>query len=230
MIISEWIKCSDTLPPEMQEVETKINDAQGERNLAVLSYHRTQWWTPDFARFVYENPTHWRKALKTNRELFAKHVALGVFVETGTCFGRSVAIALELGYKEIRSVEAKPERHVECLKLFADNPQVRLWCGESQTILPEMISDLVVPAVFWNDAHPSGSDSYNIGEQSKILMTELQIIASHPVKSHVILIDDLSGDIEIFARELFPDADIEVHQTDESDNSKVMEIQCRIKI
>lgn len=225
----EWQLSSVSLPPDGQEVETMIDTGNSVAEVRRLTLHRTQWWTPNFESFV-EPPTHWRPFLKTNRELFAPHAALGTFIETGTCFGRSVTMALELGFQHVRSVEAKKERYEECVKLFASQPQVRLWHGESVTALPEMLADLTGPALFWLDAHPSGEDSHNTGDQSEILMAELRILAAHRVKSHVILIDDLTKDVEDFARELFADAEIQIHRTDESENSRVLEIRQRLKI
>lgn len=164
--------------------------------------------------------------MTTNRDLFAKHVGLRHFVETGSCFGRSIQQAVELGYSDVRSVEAKPARYEHCLQLFLSNPNVRLWCGDSVKLLPEMVSDLNEPALLWLDSHPSGDDSYNCGSQSENLMAEMRAISNHHVKNHVILIDDLTPDIEKFAREFFPTAGFEVHNTDEG-LAKVLEVVLR---
>jgi hypothetical protein len=43
--------------------------------------------------------------------------------------------------------------------------------------------------MFWLDAHYSSRDTAK-GEVSVPLLDELQVIASHPIKDHVILIDD----------------------------------------
>lgn len=162
--------------------------------------------------------------MTTNRELFAKYAHLDAWIETGSCLGRSIAIAVELGFQDIRSVEAQPERYEHCRNLFADKSHVRLWCGESIKVLPEMLSDLNTPALIWCDAHPSGAGSYEQGAQSENLILELTIIARHHVAGHVILIDDLTSDIDLFARTLFPSAQIHVHDTDEG-LEKVMEIR-----
>lgn len=160
----------------------------------------------------------------TNKDLFFKHLALNTWIETGSCFGRSITEAVELGFSDIRSVEAKPERYAECVKLFSGNPGVKLWLGESVKMLPEMLAGVNHPALFWLDAHPSGEDSYNIGNQSQILMLELAMISNHPISGHVILIDDLTADVDVFAKTLFPTAQITVYDTDEGP-AKVMEIK-----
>ena len=53
--------------PEDIEVETKIHDTQGERNIQTLVKRnrepgktRPLFWTPDGAMYVYYTPTHWR--------------------------------------------------------------------------------------------------------------------------------------------------------------------------
>jgi hypothetical protein len=168
--------------------------------------------------------------MTTNKEIFSKHVPLGTFVETGTCFGRSVEIALVLGFKEVRSVEGDIERFKHCQEKFKHYPQVKLWCGESIDLLPVMIHDLKTPALFWLDAHASGPEGYGLDhetnpwhEQSYILRTELKAIKERGMLGDVILVDDLTPDVESFARELFKHAAIWVHDTDEGPH-KVMEV------
>lgn len=56
----EWVSCRDKLPPWSIDVETKIDDEQGVRNVAVLRLYRNLWWLPDKSMYVYYNPTHWR--------------------------------------------------------------------------------------------------------------------------------------------------------------------------
>ena len=169
--------------------------------------------------------------MTTNKELFAKHSHLSAFIETGTCYGRSVELALELRFPSIISVEADPDRWQFCVEKFLHRWRVTIYYGESVTKLPEMIADLDEPALFWLDAHPSGDGSYGQDfernpehEQSNILHRELQIIQRHPVQGHVILIDDLMPSVEACARELFPQARFAVHDTDEGPH-KVLEIQ-----
>lgn len=48
------------------EVETKIDDEHGERNVQTLVARqrapgcRVMWWLPDGSMYVYYQPTHWR--------------------------------------------------------------------------------------------------------------------------------------------------------------------------
>lgn len=61
-----WISCAVKLPPKDVVVETKIDDAQGVRNIQALKRYRREegcrdlWFTPDGGMYVYYAPTHWR--------------------------------------------------------------------------------------------------------------------------------------------------------------------------
>jgi hypothetical protein len=126
-----------------------------------------------------------------------------VFIETGTCFGRSVLAAMKAGYKLIKSVEAKDDFYEHCVKLFALHPEVQLFHGKSIDHLGAMLADLQGPAVIWLDAHVSGpksagySDYIEKGEgsdyhQHTAIKKELEIVLAHS-PTHTILIDDQNG-------------------------------------
>lgn len=135
-----------------------------------------------------------------------------VFIETGTCYGRSVTAAIEAGYNTIKSVEAKDEYYLHCVELFKDKANsVSLFKGKSIDHLPKMLEGIDKPAVFWLDAHVSGEASAGYedwkakGEESDFhqhtaLKKELAIVLNHR-KDHIILIDDQNG----------PNADNEVY-------------------
>ena len=46
--------------PEGRPVLTKIDDAQGERNIQTLKRSGRLWFVPDGSTYVYYAPTHWR--------------------------------------------------------------------------------------------------------------------------------------------------------------------------
>jgi hypothetical protein len=58
--MSEWIPCSDSLPPEAVPVMTKIDDYAGVRNQQSLKRMGRLWFFPDGSMYVYYEPTHWR--------------------------------------------------------------------------------------------------------------------------------------------------------------------------
>jgi hypothetical protein len=55
-----WNIASQVLAPEGVEVETKIHDKDGERNVQTLRRRGRLWWIPDGSMYVYYTPTHWR--------------------------------------------------------------------------------------------------------------------------------------------------------------------------
>ncbi len=64
MKTTSWIKCTDRLPPKDEIVETKIDDAQGVRNVGTLRRMNRLWFVADKSVYVYYTPTHWRPILK----------------------------------------------------------------------------------------------------------------------------------------------------------------------
>ena len=68
---------------------------------------------------------------------------------------------------------------------------IGLYFGSSEERLNEMISDIDEPIMFWLDAHFSGGDTAKADNgTSSPLRKELDIIATHPIKEHTIIVDD----------------------------------------
>jgi len=59
--MNPWISVKECRPPENEEVETKIDDQRGIRNVTTLKLHNNLWWFPDMSMYIYYCPTHWRK-------------------------------------------------------------------------------------------------------------------------------------------------------------------------
>lgn len=59
--MSEWIPNKEGFAPVPKgvEIETKIDDERGVRNVTTLVWDR-MWWFPDRSMYVYYTPTHWR--------------------------------------------------------------------------------------------------------------------------------------------------------------------------
>jgi hypothetical protein len=113
---------------------------------------------------------------------------LRVLVETGTFLGNTVAANLD-AFQVIHSIELSEEFYRRARRRFAQFPKVRLWHGDSTYVLASILGDIDEPAVFWLDAHFSGTGTAR-GASDTPIGAELQIIARHPVKRHLILIDD----------------------------------------
>lgn len=127
--------------------------------------------------------------MPVSAEIFAEYPNR-FFVETGTYCGDGVVAALQAGFKDIRSVELSARLCELVRARFAAQPGVRIWCGESPLMLPDMLRDIDGPATFWLDAHYSSGITAH-GPEVCPLLRELEAIAAHPVKTHTILIDDV---------------------------------------
>lgn len=65
---TQWTRIIDHLPPENQEVETKIDDYMGVRNEQTLKRVGKLWMCPDGSMYVYYTPTHWREKKDTIKQ------------------------------------------------------------------------------------------------------------------------------------------------------------------
>ncbi len=139
-----------------------------------------------------------------------------VFVETGTYEGKTLA-AMVPYFDRLYSVELGEALYVRACARFASVPKVRLFQGDSGKRLEDILAiEREERCLFWLDAHYSRGDTAR-GEEETPVCTELERIGRHPVKDHVILIDDArcfgadSGypdipQVEEMARRLFPDS------------------------
>jgi hypothetical protein len=110
-----------------------------------------------------------------------------VFLETGSYDGRTIQMALDVGFKEVRSIEIAKRYYDMCCMRFSGNDSVKLWHGDSLSLLAAMIADIKEPVTFWLDAHIQ--EGY-LGQLAVPTLKELEIIADHPIKTHTILVDD----------------------------------------
>ena len=66
---------------------------------------------------------------------------------------------------------------------------VQLLVGDSASVLPGILATLHEPALFWLDAHYSGTGT-TLGDRVTPISAELNAVLGHPVRGHVVLIDD----------------------------------------
>ena len=111
------------------------------------------------------------------------------FIETGTFRGDAIQLALDAGFKKIRSIEYDFALCAKARKRFRKNRNVSIFRGDSSVSLWRLIQDINEPVTFWLDAHvcPARID----GGKNCPLIEELEQIKQHPVKNHIILIDDI---------------------------------------
>jgi hypothetical protein len=111
-----------------------------------------------------------------------------VFVETGTFLGNMVQFIADTGV-QCHSIEIDAVLHARAKELLSGRSNVHLILGDSAHELPKLIADLSSPATFWLDGHYSGQGTGR-GEIDTPISAELEAILDHPIKKHVILIDD----------------------------------------
>ena len=120
-----------------------------------------------------------------------KYKHTDIFCETGTFKGAGVQLALDTGFTEIHTIEIQDKLVKEAKEKFKSQ-NVKVYHGSSETLLHKIIKDIDEPITFWLDAHVGWVCDTSVKVKSKCpLYEELEAIAKHPRKDHVILIDDL---------------------------------------
>jgi hypothetical protein len=120
---------------------------------------------------------------------YARKYGLRTLVETGTYYGEMVA-ALKTSFDRVDSVESVPELARAAARKFKSHPHVRIFEGESQNVIPQILASLTEPALFWLDAGYYTWDGLDRDKQR--LAMELEAILNDRILSHVVLIDDAS--------------------------------------
>jgi len=119
---------------------------------------------------------------------YARCFAIDTLIETGTYLGRMVSATRDT-FKEIFSIELDNELFKRAKKKFAKYPHIHIIHGDSEKMLPEMLSSINKPCLFWLDAHYSGGVTAK-GDIETPIAKELETIFKSPDRNHVILIDD----------------------------------------
>jgi hypothetical protein len=112
---------------------------------------------------------------------FARRFNLNVLVEGGTNLGHMVNVQKNR-FRDIYSIERDDYLAARAKLRFAAYPNVHLFHGDSGEVLPKVVRAIKEPALFWLDAH--------WGAESAPIRQELDCIYRHPVRDHVLLIDD----------------------------------------
>jgi len=148
---------------------------------------------------------------------YGEKFGLRTLVETGTYYGEMVA-AMKRRFDRIYSIEFVPALAERAARKFAHDEHVRIFCGDSRLVMPEVLALLRGPALFWLDAGYYGWVGKQ-GDQQR-LSAELEMILSHPYP-HVILLDDARGltgrdgipsvgDVKAYVESKFPQRSVEV--------------------
>jgi hypothetical protein len=131
-------------------------------------------------------PPHVVKQLTILR--YQRSRRLRTFIETGTFTGEMVD-AMRPYFDRIVSIEMSPEIYEAVSRRFAGDSRVTLVLGDSATELPRLLATLDHPACFWLDGHFMGVGTARAQEDSPV-RAELGALLRHPVRGHLVLIDD----------------------------------------
>jgi hypothetical protein len=120
---------------------------------------------------------------------FQQKYRLFTFIETGTYEGEMVEAMLPV-FRQIHSVELHPALFATARNKFKKHAHVKIWHGDSEIVLKEILMQLGEPALFWLDGHYSGAGTAR-GNSDTPVLKEVADIRAHSLNSqHVILIDD----------------------------------------
>jgi len=148
---------------------------------------------------------------------YGEKFGLRTLVETGTYYGEMVA-SMKNRFDRIYSIEYVRALAERATRKFARDENVRIFCGDSRVVMPEVLALLQGPALFWLDAGYYGWVGMQTDEQR--LSAELEMILSHPYP-HMILLDDARGltgrngipsvdDVKAYVESKFPQRTVEV--------------------
>lgn len=119
---------------------------------------------------------------------FGRRYKLRTLIETGTYYGEMVS-GVNDDFARIVSIEFDPKLAAMAREQFKSRPHVEILEGSSEVMVAQALQSLTEPALFWLDA------GYFIwaGEHKSTnrLMAELESIFRHPIRNHVVLIDDV---------------------------------------
>ncbi len=119
---------------------------------------------------------------------YASRYRLSTLVETGTYLGDMV-FSLRKRFKTIISIELSSELCVRAQQRLREFPHVSIIEGDSSEVLPDILDGLKVPTLFWLDGHYSAGNTA-LGDRETPVSAEMDAILNHPVRGHVVLIDD----------------------------------------
>jgi hypothetical protein len=119
---------------------------------------------------------------------YANEYGVSTLVETGTYLGDMV-YAMKDKFSSIYSIELNEGLHQRAKQTLAKYPHIHLALGDSATMLENVLKEMNDRCIFWLDGHYSGGIT-STAEEWCPLRGELKAILQHPVKDHIILIDD----------------------------------------
>ena len=113
---------------------------------------------------------------------------ISILVETGTFLGDMVE-AQKRRFNQIFSIELGVDLYRNTLKRFRRNEHIKILLGDSGKVLPDILSEINEPAIFWLDGHYSAGITAK-GDKDCPIYEELNAIFNSKKFNHILLIDD----------------------------------------
>ncbi len=193
------------------------------RRLPIYAAVRQRWEEKQTARWHAQGcplpppPSRKRQVLREH----ARTYGATILVETGTYLGDTIG-SLRSDFAKLYSIEFDDRLFRAASRRFNGDVKTRLLHGDSGQRIHDVLAELDRPAVFWLDGHYSGTGTGFAGANTPIF-AELEAIAVHRIKDHVMVIDDarLFGqdpgypsipDLERFVAAKFPAHRFEVRE------------------
>ena len=110
-----------------------------------------------------------------------------IFVETGTCEGRTI-FEMEKYFDELHTIEIKEGFYTKVKSRYKGD-KIHFHLGDSSKVLPKIASDLKSNTLFFLDGHWSSGNTGR-GEKDCPLIEELKVINSKFSHKAIIIIDD----------------------------------------
>ena len=108
----------------------------------------------------------------------------GIFFETGTSAGDSLATAAEEGFDLLYSVELDIPTFNAAFRRFFNDVNIVIMQGDSVEIMEQILPHIMVPTMFWLDAHPDTTQGCTP------ILDELRAIGKMRIPA-IILADDM---------------------------------------
>ena len=113
---------------------------------------------------------------------------ISILVETGSFLGDMVE-AQKRRFNQIFSIELGVDLYRNTFKRFKRNGHIKILLGDSGKVLPNILSEINEPAIFWLDGHYSAGITAK-GDKECPIYEELNAIFNSEKFNHILLIDD----------------------------------------
>ena len=104
------------------------------------------------------------------------------FIEFGTYKGNGCKLAFFMGFKNIHSIEIDNFYYNLNKISLSRFKNIQLYKGSTLDVLPELLEKIDEQSTFWIDSH---------NDNDCPILKELEILSTHKIKNHILLIDDM---------------------------------------